>query len=203
MATKKASNRVNMIDKTYNSWKVLEHSYTKGKIAYYKCECLECNTEHVVDGRNIRSGLSKRCTVCGLKHSAQNQVGKEKTKKTPKQVAEYYLKNRMKKQRPKGKIKKWEISDELFISLIYDNCFYCGISPSTKTNPTKGHQLAASRADDCFITYNGIDRIDSSKGYVAGNVVTCCEQCNRAKLDYSVEEFKSWLKRAYHHMFKG
>lgn len=199
MTKRKAHNRVDMINKTYNSWKVLEHSHTKGKISYYKCECLECNLEHVVDGRNIRNGSSKRCVPCGLKSTFKKQTGVEKSKKTPKQIAEYYLKNGMKKGALKRN-KKWELSDSQFVELIYKNCSYCGVLPSTTVNPTNGHSLAFSRATECFVTYNGIDRVDSSKGYTSENTVTCCQQCNSGKLDYSVDEFKNWIKRAYNHL---
>lgn len=43
--------------------------------------------------------------------------------------------------------------------------------------------------------YNGIDRVDSKKGYVAGNVVTCCRNCNQAKSDKSIDEFEEWAIR--------
>ena len=201
MEKKKAHNRVDMIGKTYNSWKVLEHSHTNGKIPYYKCECLECNTEHVVDGRNIRSGLSKRCKDCGKKHTYEKQRGTVRTKKTSKEVAEYYLMNGKKKGAFK-RGKEWSLTREQFVELIYKPCNYCGTEPLTKVNPTKGHSLAPSRATECFITYNGIDRVDSSKGYTVDNVVTCCEFCNRAKMTMSTEAFATWLERAYKHLTK-
>lgn len=36
---------------------------------------------------------------------------------------------------------------------------------------------------------NGIDRIDSSKGYTEDNCRPCCTQCNTLKLDYTEQEF--------------
>jgi 5-methylcytosine-specific restriction endonuclease McrA len=192
--TKKATNRVDMIDKIYNSWKVLNHAHTKGKIAYYNCECLECNMEYVVDGRNIRQGLSKRCTACGLRSTFKTQTGVKKSKKTSKEIAEHYLKNRIKRGRGR-KNRTWSISNEQFLTLIYANCYYCNLKPSTTVNPTVNMKLQKSRALECFITYNGIDRVDSSKGYEPGNVVTCCEQCNKAKLDHSKGEFLAWANR--------
>lgn len=38
-----------------------------------------------------------------------------------------------------------------------------------------------------------IDRIDSKKGYIEGNVVLCCWTANNIKQDLSIEEFKSWI----------
>ncbi len=40
-----------------------------------------------------------------------------------------------------------------------------------------------------------LDRIDSSKGYVTGNVALCTDFINRAKSDYSLEEFTDILKQ--------
>ncbi|WP_278939167.1 hypothetical protein [Pseudomonas helleri] len=53
-------------------------------------------------------------------------------------------------------------------------CFYTGI-PLTypKSNPIKGDKTLPSD-----IT---IDRVDSSKGYVKGNVVACCNGANNLK----------------------
>jgi len=44
---------------------------------------------------------------------------------------------------------------------------------------------------------NGLDRVDSSKGYIKDNVVTCCENCNRAKLDLTQQEFFAMIKSIY------
>lgn len=37
-----------------------------------------------------------------------------------------------------------------------------------------------------------VDRIDSSKGYVEGNIVLCCNIINRMKQNLSLEEFYTW-----------
>lgn len=39
----------------------------------------------------------------------------------------------------------------------------------------------------------GIDRKDSNVGYLTGNAVPCCANCNYAKLDWPYDEFLSWL----------
>jgi hypothetical protein len=50
--------------------------------------------------------------------------------------------------------------------------------------------------------YNGIDRIDSSIGYVEGNIVPCCKACNMAKNTMGQDEFMLWVERVYNHSIK-
>ncbi|CAN5207448.1 hypothetical protein BH09PAT1_BH09PAT1_7440 [soil metagenome] len=72
--------------------------------------------------------------------------------------------------------------------LFFSNCHYCGSVPMTTYELKVVHNTHP-------ITYNGIDRIDSSKGYVKNNVVSCCKICNRAKSDMSYKEFLSWMHK--------
>ena len=48
-----------------------------------------------------------------------------------------------------------------------------------------------------MLSHSGIDRIDSSKGYVKGNVAACCRQCNFAKGSITVEKFKKHINKIY------
>jgi hypothetical protein len=68
-----------------------------------------------------------------------------------------------------------------FVDLVTDYCFYCTAAPK----PT-----------------HGVDRVDNRKGYVRGNVVTCCRQCNVAKNDHSREDFESWAIRLGSNLFR-
>lgn len=44
-------------------------------------------------------------------------------------------------------------------------------------------------------TGNGLDRVDNSMGYVAGNVVACCRRCNVAKNDQTTKSFVERCRR--------
>lgn len=83
----------------------------------------------------------------------------------------------------------FNLSKEEFLNLIIKKCQYCSQEPVSK------YPIGY---DNDFV-YNGIDRIDNAKGYEIGNCVPCCFICNRAKSDLSLEEWKSWLERAYKH----
>jgi len=45
--------------------------------------------------------------------------------------------------------------------------------------------------------YNGIDRVDNNKGYTVDNVVSCCRDCNRMKMDMDLKEFISKINQIY------
>lgn len=46
-------------------------------------------------------------------------------------------------------------------------------------------------------TGSGIDRINSSIGYIKSNCRACCGTCNRAKSDMTEAEFRAWVCRVY------
>lgn len=45
--------------------------------------------------------------------------------------------------------------------------------------------------------YNGIDRKDSSIGYLLENCVSCCSKCNQIKMDMSETDFLSHVTKIY------
>jgi len=85
---------------------------------------------------------------------------------------------------------EFALTDEHLNCLFQDNCHYCGSSPSFVRRGRGGYG---------DYTYNGMDRLDNSKGYVEDNVVSCCFICNRAKLDLPLDQFLAWVKRLSHH----
>ena len=69
-------------------------------------------------------------------------------------------------------------------------CFYCGAEKSN-------HKVTKNCKEG--FDHNGIDRIDSSKGYTPDNVVPCCKICNKAKMDMDQKDFILWIQRAANH----
>jgi len=63
----------------------------------------------------------------------------------------------------------WSLPRELALDLVTDLCFYCHAVP---------------------LPFNGIDRVDNTRGYEYGNVVTACWWCNRAKGTQTREQFE-------------
>jgi hypothetical protein len=77
----------------------------------------------------------------------------------------------------------FELPRLLFEDLVTDGCFYCG---QLKARERAGRHTSRRMGG---LPRNGIDRVDSSKGYVIGNVVTCCFDCNHAKQKLPVRTF--------------
>lgn len=84
------------------------------------------------------------------------------------------------------------LSKEEFSSLVTDICFYCGEPPCS---------LEAYSSIPGY--FNGIDRVDNSIGYLTENCVSCCADCNRAKMEKSKVEFLSLVKRIYENLNLG
>lgn len=83
---------------------------------------------------------------------------------------------------------KLGLSDEEIMTLVKSRCYYCGNLPRVPT------AYKNSKRKDEYVV-NGIDRINSSIGYVASNVVPCCSICNIAKASLSIKEFGEWILR--------
>jgi len=81
---------------------------------------------------------------------------------------------------------QFDLSIEEFKEITSKNCFYCGVEPK---------QVSHRKFSNGKYVFNGIDRIDNSKGYVKENVTPCCFVCNRAKSNMEYEDFIKWIKR--------
>lgn len=89
----------------------------------------------------------------------------------------------------KKKDRIFELSIDQFRGLTKSSCFYCGDSPNTTYN--------ASKRYNGYYIYNGIDRVNNSKGYVLNNCVSCCKTCNTMKSNMDLETFYDHIKKIY------
>ena len=78
------------------------------------------------------------------------------------------------------------------VALIFQPCFYCGVVGTNFKRTERKDGLGS-------FYYNGLDRVDSRKGYISNNVVSCCKVCNRAKSDMSLYDFQAWLEQLINH----
>jgi hypothetical protein len=80
---------------------------------------------------------------------------------------------------------EFSLTPKQFDKLIVGCCFYCGEEPQYE---------AVSFAGNIF-KYNGIDRVDSSKGYFKKNCVPCCRICNLMKRATPLHEFIEQIRK--------
>lgn len=156
--------------------------------AMWYCTC-DCGVKTgPVLSNNIKRGQTSTCG-CGERESQLKPPG----------VASwtYLYRNHIGNSNTRKHVN--EISRDAFIKLCTKACFYCE-EPPIKWNKyikqdgsLKNIHEGRSKdtIDRAWVVYNGIDRVDSSKGYPLDNCVTCCYICNRAKSDMSIEE---WIK---------
>ena len=83
---------------------------------------------------------------------------------------------------------EYTLTHDHVATLTKQPCFYCGVEP---------RQVRQERSVRSRYVYNGIDRFDNSRGYVATNVVAGCWQCNRTKQGHSGVDFLAWVARVH------
>lgn len=173
-----------------NSFTILEEFYKECSDRFYwmyrcKCNCgeiFECR-QSVVD---TRMGC-KSCTAskAGIKRSIQEHNG----------IEQHGIKLRKYREYKKGANKRnlsFDLSFSQFLELCSGTCVYCGQKPHIYTGDLEYMQQSSAPWE-----HNGIDRIDSKQGYTINNCVPCCEKCNYAKHEMSLDEFKNWISKVY------
>jgi len=160
---------------------MLEDRDTGGNVQW-NCVC-SCGNKRVVRASSLASGKCIKCEAC-YKKAGYHSIYKNREKALF--ISLYkQLKTRHKK---KGGAKDSIISFERFKEISLLPCAYCGVKHSRVIEDT-------SKLSDTKVNIVGIDRIDSSKGYIESNVVPCCFYCNRLKMEYEAHDFIVWLKR--------
>ena len=81
-------------------------------------------------------------------------------------------------------LQKMGLDRESFKVLTKQDCYYCGKSPS---------QLLKHNTANGGYIYNGIDRVDNTKGYIFTNCVSCCKECNIKKSSITINMAKKML----------
>lgn len=176
-----------------NDFLILDGPLKKWKSLIWICQC-PCGNKLNSTKKELYS--KKSCNTCNSIKQIKEYNSKNKIphNKLPYGEANFNSIYSVYKYRANRKQLEFKLTLFDFKNLTQGNCHYCGIIPSTKPkHKTKG-----------FTPYihNGIDRIDSLKGYTIDNCVTCCSNCNYMKQESSIEEFKSDIVRIYKFLFK-
>jgi hypothetical protein len=179
------------IGKKFGSLTVLDvDGFRQGKrdkYVIFLCLC-DCGNTTVVHGLHL--GVGTKSCGCLAKKQRENwvhgNIKYEPIISSARNIWKFY--------------KKEGLSFDDFFNMSQLPCFYCGIAPynthNAFTNSKRVRSTASekSKAAGTFI-YNGLDRIDSTKGHIKGNLVPCCILCNWAKRDMTQADFYTWAYR--------
>lgn len=147
-----------------------------GKKVRYKCNC-ECGGSTITSRANLERGHTKSCGCYRIYKHPERRVGLRKL---------YYRYT----HRAKRRKQLFEIELADFAEITSKACSYCGSPPTCEMR---------SRSDNSSYSYNGLDRIDSSLGYVEANIVPCCWVCNRMKSDMGLDDFLRHVAKIANH----
>ena len=183
----------------YGRLTVISHSGKDHRNKHlWLCLC-ECGNEKVVVSDNLSSGKSNSCGCLKSEFLARkgNQYGLYEDREVALLKVQYsHLKRR-------NNLKGFSdvISFDEFCTISKSPCKYCGLEHSKEIEDRLNESKKQKRLSDHVLMCNGIDRVDSLKGYTKENSVPCCKYCNTDKNTMTDEEFYLWVRRVYEFNF--
>lgn len=155
----------------FNSWTVLEYAGN----SKYRCQC-DCGTIKILQGTMIKKGHSKHCRNCQNESAKMNGILSDT------------IWNKFIAGAKKRKI-EFTISKEYSKSLLIAQNYKCNLSGLdlvfAKTSLEHSHGN----------TNASLDRIDSSKGYIEGNVQWVHKDINRMKSNFNEQYFRTLCQK--------
>lgn len=177
------STLIDLTGQKFGEWTVLGigEKDKHGNVCWI-CKC-SCDSIHTVRGAELRSNRSRGCHLCmatntNIKHSKYAVI-----------INKIY--NNYKASAKRRKI-NFDLVVSEFARMISLPCYYCGASKSNLRSVKFSNIKVSMR-------YNGIDRVDNTKGYTSGNIVSCCITCNQAKSAKTIHEWNQWIIRLVNH----
>jgi hypothetical protein len=153
---------------------------------FYLCKC-SCGKERTIDKQSL---VGKDTQSCGCQRNERMAKAHRKPFGMASAHSVYqFVVRRAKKHKSKL------LNFKEFYIIAKQKCYYCGQEPSQKFTSHDSHFYGT------FI-YNGLDRVDSTKGYEKENVVPCCKRCNQAKNDMTLNDFLTHIKKIYEYTQK-
>lgn len=160
-------------------WTVIKEDRSPTGMRKYVCRC-ECGQEKSVYAKHLKSGSSKRCVGCSNKTRGESPHWTGFGEISGSWWSTHVGYNFKKAHRAHIEI---TINPEHAWNLFLKQNQKCALT---------GLELKIADTKECTAS---IDRIDSSKGYVPGNIQWVHKDINKMKNVYSVEYFVDMCKR--------
>lgn len=166
------------IGEIHGAWKILDHEglrYSKnGKHSYHYwiCQCQFCGKTMARSTHSVKGTKNGKGNGCDCLLVVPD--------------ASFHRAYRTYKRQGRVRGLAFEIPLEEFKKLVVQNCSYCGQEPALNSY---------SEDSKIRVPMNGIDRKNSKLPYTLENCIPACGTCNKAKLDYSEQDFLKWVNR--------
>lgn len=173
-------NREIAVGNRYGSLVVIGRILGQKRNARVKCDC---GSEFDTYTYNLSNGTTRRCLACA--NAERKGKANLANRIDPRQRTINEQWNIFRKAaRSKGAD---FIDKTTWLDIVLSVCVYCGAGPSNCRKASVPH------AEDFW--YNGVDRVDSSRGYEPENVQAACWTCNRMKGNMSHDDFLAHVRR--------
>lgn len=169
---KKCGFRKNLVGTRSGALTVTAYSHSKNWKAYWKVLC-DCGTRRILPTTAVTGAKAQKW--CGP--SCTERLLDDETRVKRRRLLTY-------KNGARTRNLQWELADDEAWELMQSNCYWCGDPPLVTTFWKRDR-----RNRTAIWPVNGIDRLESEIGYVTGNCVASCFECNRAKSDLSRRQF--------------
>jgi len=158
---------IDISGETFGKLTVLGFAGIIQKRAAWHVKC-SCGNLKIVDGVHLRKGST---ISCGCYKPNKKAVGE----------AAFNDLYRRYRNDAKNKNRTFTLTHTQVKEITSSRCIYCGMEPQAVTKYKEAYNGQ--------YTYNGIDRVDNTKGYTIDNVVPCCALCNKMKGTLTSERF--------------
>lgn len=172
---------IDLTGEKYGRLVVIKRAPNRYRRVHWLCRC-DCGNEVTVASMNLRAGSTRSCGCLHAETARKNG----QTVMLPEGEAAFRALFKQYRLNAKNRGINFELSRGQFRTLTRQNCHYCGSEPLAV--------LTGATYNGAY-TYNGVDRIDNTLGYVLDNCVPCCKFCNLAKAGATYDEFIAYLDR--------
>lgn len=174
------SKRLKIQGRMFGKLLVLRPSRTNKRnnvLWFVRCKC---GHEFEVEGHQLIRKTTRQCNSCRLKELQRNNC------KPDSALRSLFAQYRCQAKRAK---RPFKLTFSEFQRLTSLPCFYTGRVP-----------LQIKKTPGSVYKYNGIDRLNNAKGYIANNSVPCCGVINKMKGTLDSDAFIAICKEvAKHH----